>query len=262
MINKFTIDDVVVKESLDAVNHYDKENPDNKFVVIGGIATQLYTDKYSHDLLRPTTDLDLATDKKTNFESYKNGIGGYLAHRLNKYGPHIASLRHVLEVKLTDDKPKFLIHTYKFTENGYKRNQRSLERQTSNALKLQIPDSTSKVYVARPEDLLDSKINRIKIIITKGKIPEEFKLLYENIERNIWSGFSKDNMEEWLNDLKQEKEELPSVYDHGFEEFTQALDHYRCSKDLYDVALLVSLALNGNISFDESYYRDIVDKKE
>lgn len=262
MINKFTIDDLIVRESLDAINHYDKERPDDKFVVIGGIATQIYTDKYSHELLRPTTDLDIATDKKVSFECYKDGIGGYFAHRLNKYNPHISSLRHVLEVKLTDDKPNFLIHTYKFTENGFQRNKRDLERQVSNSLRTEIPGSTSKVHVVRPEDLLDSKLNRIRTISTKGKIPEDFKELYGNIQKNIWAGFSKDSMKEWLDTLKSEKEELPFIYDRGFEEFTQALDHYRCSKDLYDVALILSLALNGNLSFDESYYRDIVDKKE
>ena len=101
-------------------------------------------------------------------------------------------------------------------------------------------------------------MDRLKKLEKGGKIPEELKKLYDVTKNRDWISFADEDLKQWLSSLKIEKLMLPTCYDRGEKEFKKALDHYRVSKDFYDVSLLITLALQGRINIVEDYYDEIL----
>ena len=259
MENKFTLDDTILRESLEAVGKYQQSKQKNQFVIVGGIANQLYSYTSFPGLIRPTTDLDIDSDKYINYATFRDVVAREICDSLKSYKPAISDQHHIFQIEIKDeDEVPLLIHSYKFSQNGYEKNKKSLERQVSNANFVKVPKSDCKVLVVRPEEILYSKLDRLKKLEKGGKIPEELKKLYDVTKNRDWISFADEDLKQWLSSLKIEKLMLPTCYDRGEKEFKKALDHYRVSKDFYDVSLLITLALQGRINIVEDYYDEIL----
>lgn len=268
MEDKFTLEDKVLQDSLAAVGSY-SQKPQNqyKLLVLGGIANQLYAYPAFANLMRPTTDLDLVANSPITYAAFRHELGRSLAQKLEKYNPEIKPRsHHTFQLSLKDqDGDPLLIHIYRRSINRYNLEKNSIERQFSNANRLQIPNTSSAVYILRTEDLLEQKIgvfSRLKRLERLHKIPKEFKELYEKIKKRDWIALANQDINSWLSELKKEKTRLPSHYDHGHEAFQEALDHYCSFKDIFDICLLLKLAVNNSIDFDEDYLTKITEEEK
>ncbi len=263
MTSKFTVVDKIVGDSLAAADSYREQYQYYKPVVGGGIATQLYTYPNFPDLLRPTSDLDLFIKPKLNPAAFRNAVGKNLAKLLEEYKPQVSVLRHVYEVK-TEDKEghQFFIHSYKWTENNWEREKNNVERQVSNASPLSIPNLDRTVYTVRPEDILADKVRRLGKTEEQCKIPTKFNGNYRAVRNRNWDTLGEQDLNEWLPLVVQQKNRLPGYFDRGEDEFRNAVNEYRVYKDLFDISLLVKLASNKKIDFDEAYLSKIIDGVE
>ncbi|MBI2670357.1 hypothetical protein HYX18_00020 [Candidatus Woesearchaeota archaeon] len=259
MIYKFTLEDVILKDSLEAVSQYQKSSPRNQFVIVGGIANQLYTYSVFPALSRPTTDLDIDSDNYINFATFRDDVASVISKSLQRYSPKTSDKHHIFQIEVKDeDATPLLIHSYKFSVNAYERNKKSLERQVANAHWVNIPNFDSQVLVVRPEEVLYAKLDRLRKVDKGNRIPEELKEMYERIRERDWIPLADEDLKQWLVNLIREKQMLPGAYDEGELEFKKKLDHYRSSKDIYDVSLLITLALQEKLNIDESYYQEIL----
>jgi hypothetical protein len=262
MDSKYTVCNKAVEDSLIATKRYRDRYRTMKPVVSGGIADQLYTHPYYPELMRPTHDLDLIVYPRLSAETFRNDFGKNLADLLPYYNPEISVLRHVFEVKINENEDHFFIHSYKWTENGWNRQKKNIERQIANASPINIPNTKHAVYVVRPEDIIAGKLSRLdRVHQTQGiHIDMEYNY-YTAIERN-WNLLDNNELQQWLSSLKKQKSALPSFYDRGKDAFIRALDDYVVSKDLFDISLIVRLASEKKIEFDEKYLDHIVEEIE
>ncbi len=262
-MRKFTIKDNLVIDSLNAIDAYRSESEEYKPVIHGGIANQLYTNRYFPNLLRPTNDLDILVAQKMDPERFRKHTGPGITSHLEKHNPAVNIRKHVYEVMIKDDEmPPFLIHFYRYTKEGWRREENDTRRQIANANVVGIPNSKGMTYVVRPEDLMIGKVRRLRTLGRKKKLLGYKQGLYQKVENRDWDILANQNLEEWVNRLTQEKNILPAMYESGEKEFIRVLDDYTSSKDLYDISLIARLFTNKLIGFDEKYYDRITDGTE
>lgn len=257
--NTFIVTDKIVSDALESVENYRKTSDKSRLAVNGGIATQLYVQPHFPYLLRPTHDLDIEPNPRLSAETFRSDVGKIIVEGLKSYKPGVSILRHVYEIKIEDErKYPFFVHLYKYSVNGYERNRKNLERATSDANKIKIPNSDETVYVIRPEEIVAGKDKRIKKILNILEVPDEFKDVYDHFRKKEWEKIDEKELIPTIFSLVHQKEILPAQFDRGEEEFKKKLDEYRISKDIFDIGLLTRLAATGKIEFDEKYYEGIL----
>jgi len=262
MRTKFTLKDKVMQHSLKALSSYEEVGND-RLIVDGGIANQLYVQPHLPDLLRPTHDLDLLPECRFTYRLFKEKIGEYFKTILQMYDPEVSVLRHNYEVKLTDQNGNpFFIHAYKWTQKRFEQERRNLERKAANANEITIPNSAKPIYVVRPEDIVQGKTRRLKKLDEKGKITEDCQEGYRSLRERDWETLAGQDFTELLEIVVRKKRLLPAFLDGSREEFNKALDDFVCSKDIYDIALISLLASIGVVDFDERYYDQILNGSE
>jgi len=255
----FIVTDKIVSDALESVENYRKTSDKNRLVVNGGIATQLYVQPHFPYLLRPTHDLDIEPNPRLSAETFRSDVGKIIGECLKSYNPGVSILRHVYEVKIEDErKYPFFVHLYKYSANGYERNRKNLERATSDANRIKIPNSDESVHVIRPEEIIAGKGKRVEKIANILEIPEEFKDIYNHIRKKEWEKLDEKELVPVIISLVRQKELLPAQFDRGEEEFKKKLDEYRISKDIFDIGLLTRLAATRKVEFDEKYYEGII----
>ena len=260
MEEKFTPKDIVVQDTLKAIASYSqKPSTEYKLLLLGGMATQLYAYNSLPDLMRPTTDIDLVGNKLLTYSLFKHEVGLSIAQRLENYNPEIKPRSHhtfQLSIKDRQGDP-LLVHLYRRSKNRFELEKRTIERQFSNANTLPIPNSDKNIDILRLEDLLEQKVgrfSRLKRLERIQKIPKDLREQYDRIKKRDYVTLASQDLADSLQELKKEKTRLPSYYDHGHEAFQEALDHYGSSKDIFDVCVMLKLAMTNALDFDENYF--------
>ncbi|RLJ08237.1 MAG: hypothetical protein DRP13_02645 [Candidatus Aenigmatarchaeota archaeon] len=256
---KFTIKDKIVEDSLVAVSLYNQDQQSYTVVVTGGIANQIYISNYFPELLRPTHDVDLIIYPKIDASFFRNNTGPFFAKELNRYNPEVNILRHVYEIKTeNEDGDIFLVHSYKYTRNGWERQKRNIERQVSNANEIINPKTNKPLKIIRPEDLLFTKLSRIEKIKNSLDFSDGLEKHYKDFIERDWNRLAEIEIYIWLETLKKQKTRLPAFYDRGEDEFKKELRRYTASKDMFDVSVISRLISEEKIEFDERYYDEIL----
>lgn len=264
MHNKFTVRDKIVGDSLKSIETYRASSGHYKPVIGGGIANQIYAYPHFPTLLRPTHDVDVVVSPRLTSDAFRQDVGRGITRTLGQYySPEVNVLRHVYEVKTEDPEGDlFFIHSYRWTVNGWERERKTVERQVSDANHVSIPNSDGVVHIVRPEEIIVGKVQRLRKLEGKGKIPHDFNGNYRAVKGREWGVLASSDFDQWLSSLVHQKDRLPASYDRGKEEFQKALDAYVGSKDLFDIALISRLASDRKIDFDEKYYDGILQGTE
>lgn len=261
MNTKFTLDDKIVTDSLVATSTYASRDGFQKSAVIGGIALQMYAQQALPQYKRPTHDLDLIIIPHLTAEGFRRGIGQEMVSLLPQYHPKVNILRYVNEVKLTDpEEIPFFIHSPKWTERGYERKAKTLERQISNANRLLVPNTAYEVPMVRPEDIAADKTRRLLDLDMRGELSLQKGAAYRAVRKGNLGILAEGDLETEHQTIQQKKNLLPSAYDRGELEFRQALADFRASKDLFDLSLIAKLAATHAIGFDEKYFSQALEE--
>jgi len=262
MASKFTVNDQIVADSLDAIN-VARDTTSTPLIIIGGIAIQTYASPFLPESIRPTNDLDYLVERRLTAAQFRSEIAPMVATSLHHYNPEVSVGRRVFEVKVEDDdEVPFFIHSYKYSTEGFERVRRSVERQFATANPVQSPNQKSTLYLSRPEEIISDKATRLSRLKELGKLPESLDAFYVELQRRDWDLLGSLDLTEWLEDLSHQKAQLPAFYDAGREQFERATNGYVGSKDLYDISTLSKLAVGRNIDFDDKYLDRILDGTE
>ncbi len=264
MTSKHTLADTIVQDSLEAVTMYNSFCPSHALSVYGGTAVQLHTFGHYPGLARPTHDVDLDIVPKLTADAFRKDVGEPLAGFLLPYAPQVHVLNKVYEVGLRDpDNVPFFVHSYKWTQGGWERQGRSVERRARNATTLAIPTTDAQVKVCRLEDLLATKHARLQIIaMAHHEIPESLHNLYKKFITRDWGALGEHDLQGWLPEVMAKKETASVMFDRGGDEARAAKHDYVSAKDLFDVCLIAKVVREGKASFDEQYYDRILTGKE
>lgn len=254
-MTKFTVADQIVSDALNALEEYNGFEG-CKNIVYGGIACQLYTHPHYPSLVRPTHDIDITVPVRLTSETFRNEMGRKLSNLLKQYNPAVEISRHVYDVTLKDaDEDPLFMHSYKFTENKWERHKKNIERQISDSNMVDVPNSSGKIHIMRPEEMIVEKMDRLNRIGQKSQQIEED---YESADKRDWSKLSKKDFDSLLMGIIKQRSRLSAYADKGTEGFMIVLNEYRAAKDIYDIALISKLSSEKKIEFDEKYYDMIV----
>ncbi|MEM5802376.1 MAG: hypothetical protein QXO57_00225 [Candidatus Aenigmatarchaeota archaeon] len=255
MQEKYTIRDELVRSSLEAIAN---SSPEGLFLA-GGMANQLYICRIYPELLRPTHDADFGRVPPMNRslleELYRNCFGV-----IRKYNPRRGNDREGFFIQLKEDENPFFIHFERPSKKYWEKNRRIRERELDTANEVYIPDTTSKLKVVRPEEIISSKLRRIYFVASKGLLTQELQNLYDKIKKGQFD--VEINFLEWLKHLIQLKNSLSGYFEVSDEHGREARLRYNAEKDLYDILLLKKLADAGEIDFNERYLRQILKEDE
>ena len=271
MADKYTLDEQVVIKSLEAIatQVHEKTNEgqevDNptKLLLIGGIANQLYCHSNYPHLIRPTADLDILTDSFVGYPTFRDVLAPRIESQLNGYNPQHKQAQRVYEILLEEDSHRgFMIHFPNLSRKRYGRLKGSLERQVSSSLEFRIPNSEKTVRVQIPEEIFYHKMHRLRIIEKEGHIPRELEKIYRKLSKMDWISLSGIDINTWTSDLKKQKEMLPAYFDHGLDVFIPKIREYTASKDIFDLLMLTSLAVQNELDFNEDMYKHIIESEK
>ncbi|MAG77940.1 hypothetical protein CL616_01095 [archaeon] len=259
MREKFTLKDNIVNDALIALSQSEGDLDLFRPTVEGGIAIHLYTIGDYPELLRPSHDLDLSSYVHVTARAFRELLGGNMAALLEEYNPQLSKLRRNYEVKIEDeDEDSFLIHTYRFSNNGFQRSRDYVQRKIENANNVQIPGTFFDVRVTRPEDILESKMDRISKTSVAKKDLGIYSKLYKLAQEREIDSLSIDELCAILEEIKHFKGQIPAYLERGKEDLNAALDEYCGMKDIYDIFLVGRLASESKLDFDEQYYDDVL----
>lgn len=258
MSEKFTLDEQIVRDSLRAIART-REATGTKLVINGGIANQLLAAEHLPESFRPTHDVDFISPRYLGAPHFRTLVGAPISESMQSHNPEVSVNRHVYEIEVHDsEEDSFFIHTYRWTKNGFARNEEAIDRWTSNAEYVQIPGAEEMAAVARPEDLIKMKLRRLDKIEANNKLTIEQSALVRLIKQRKWEHVSEHYSSDGKQRLVKLKNRLPAMYDAGPDRFRSAMNEYSAEKDLYDVALLARLASKKAIDIDEQYMSEVL----
>ena len=249
----FTLKDKIVKEAMGSLSPAGK-NRDECPVVVGGMAVQLHCQDMI-DRVRPTSDTDVIYIPEINsYSDFSSGIGGEIAEHIKSHGYQVAlkKVKHRpnCEVKIMDGqgnkaKERFFIHFDGVPTNKPKSCNIN-KRQVENAS--EIGYSGSSVYVLRPEDILASKLKRLKRkMIDAGDVSGLEQALFNTADSARWSELAKTPLEPWLDHIIDVQNSFPP-------EQVTLPTRYVIDKDFYDICLLARKIEGTDGMFNKAYF--------
>jgi hypothetical protein len=239
--------------------------PDERPVIVGGMAIQLYAyDQRS--LLRPTSDVDILDVMNHPYEEFSRGIGADAVPYLGSFGYQIQLKRardqnelKIMKGQNAHAEELFFAHFTRYAEELFKSTKQVSLREASNARESRLPYDTSSgtVKLKLIEDIVPYKIKRIRTSLeslTKMGETEEplHRALLLSAEEGDWESLAGFSLPQWCQNLTLMQADLQSDISEG--SLQKRRTKYKLNKDIYDLCLL-SQVISGKPSlFNRAYY--------
>ncbi len=253
MSTRYTLNDKLVRDGLASVA---RVSPHGIYLA-GGIANQLYIYPHYPGLLRPTNDADFARTQPIDhatfdeiYEASKTPLGQYKLRRGRD--------REGFFIHLSDDTLPFFIHFEKTTKPHWEKVKGTKERQYSTSNEVVIPETTSRIKIVRPEEIVLGKVRRLSYLAKKGMLTPESYRSYQVVVNREFEKLGDLDLSAQLSKLSDLKDSLSGHFEASVEQGTHARQVYNGEKDIYDISLLFNLIAVRQVGFDDAYYDDIL----
>lgn len=254
MTTKYTLEDCVVRDCLEAVSQTSERIPDLELMLVGGIANQMYCPE--KELYRPTNDIDIAPSRIVSHQEFGQGLAPMITDYISSKGrsAQASKTRYSFELDLSLDEPLF-IHISRYSKPFFERAKQQKLREIEHSRLLQIPYSDKSIKVVGPEDLIVSKIKRLKRLEHAIDFAMNQRIAYDSLKDRDFGFLAKQDHAGWLGALLRDKNYLTQIITkERFGEYTHHINRYKVEKDLYDISLLLKGVVSETVPFDEDYY--------
>lgn len=256
-MEKFTLKDRLVKESLKSISELDNE--DLNIIIVGGVACQLYS--VSPDFLRPTSDLDSLPSYQISSKEFRESVGKDISSHLAKLGYPITlgKKRFSYELGTKEDNEPFFIHIARFSDSYFKRHKEWKQREIDNAKVIYVPEIEGRpLLIHRIEDVLANKARRLRMLEREGYITDENLEEWQKFQDEDINKLGSVDLNKKLEYIKQIRGSLVNITKKNFttNQSQSRINSYKVLKDLYDITLLSRTILEGEELIDIAYLRE------
>ena len=235
--NPRTLDEEIVKDSLEAVSQLEKNE---SLYLVGGMGIQSY---FPTLLRRPTSDLDYSLVRPLGYPDFREMIKPvqeFLQDKKYSVQTRKGSSASMLFVYDSKTEDGLAVEFARRNKNNFEKRQNILQRELENS-KSKIIEGRTKTYrVACPEDLAIPKL--VRLINSLDRTPELEALLPDSLK-----SLSNEDIKKTLKKIANLREEtMISSGDVGLAE------KLRFISDLYDVRALAEIT-----GFNDDYFNKI-----
>jgi hypothetical protein len=235
---------------------HDAEALELPYVVVGGLAVQIYSHSQFQEYLRPTLDADVLIPNMP-FKDFKRDYGSVMGKTLkNKFdiGYHIRNSQNANTVQLIDEgsdfanKGVFLLHMTRYQDPLYERIADKLKQDMSEGATkvplhdIDITDKTVYNYKAKIRDTDELELRVLhcdevrkrklnKILDKATTLSVEVSPEYETVRETILDKGLSYKM----------KRDIDNLYESILRTYTTDSETYNVEKDIYDFCLLTKI---------------------
>ncbi len=254
-MTRFTLSDKLVQASIRTLSKLEKEVADLKIVLVGGMGVQVYCK--NPEWYRPTNDLDVLASEQISSREFKDDLGKKIVGHLNDEGYHssLEKERFTYAVKSQEGGEDFYIHIPRSTLLYVKRHSEWKKGEIKNAKKVEIPEvSGYPILINRIEDFLATKALRITRLSRQSYLSPQQQEELEKFREEDFKALGAVNLAKKLEDSETLRKQ---IYDKamGSSKDLPKYRRYQASKDLYDLALLSRVIIDGKEPLDIVYLR-------
>ena len=236
-IRPLTIDDILIKDGLEAVSTLTEKEP---YYIVGGIATQSYLPSKCR---RPTSDIDISIVRSLNYEEFKSISKPVVEYLLdNKYNVQTKKNSRYFNLDVTDkNEERLIIEFSRRNKKSFEFSRKKLEREIEHSKRKILENTKSTYTVAAAEDIIVPKLARSANSLVRHPefdkfISKEMKsLTEEEVKKNL----------DYIWNIRENAMLTPGDLDLA--------EELKFISDLYDIRILSELAgINTNYFYESS----------